>query len=205
MTGFDALSAEKLRAELASKIIGREIVVLHETTSTNDSILERTSPTTPEGLVVFAERQTVGRGQRSNLWQSAAGKGIWFSILLRPKIDIGESPRLAEWAARVVAETISQEFSVAATIKLPNDVYVTGKKIAGVLVEMRAQTNAPHIAIIGIGVNVNHSAEDFSEELRERAISLAIALGRKIDRHQFAIALLRNLDRTYAEIFASKL
>ena len=205
MRGFDALSAEKLRAELDSKIIGREIVVLDETTSTNDSILERTSPTTPEGLVVFAERQTVGRGQRSNLWESATGKGIWFSILLRPKIDIGESPRLAEWAARVVAETISQEFSVAATIKLPNDVYVTGKKIAGVLVEMRAQTNAPHIAIIGIGVNVNHSAEDFSEELRERAISLAIALGRKIDRHQFAIALLRNLDRTYAEIFASKL
>ena len=205
MTGFDALSAEKLRAERDSKIIGREIVVLQETTSTNDSILERTSPTTPEGLVVLAERQTVGRGQRSNLWESAAGKGIWFSILLRPKIDIGESPRLAEWGARVVAETISKEFSVAATIKLPNDVYVTGKKIAGVLVEMRAQTNAPHIAIIGIGVNVNHSAEDFSEELRARAISLAIVLGRKIDRHQFAIALLRNLDRTYAEIFASKL
>src|SRR5947209_10917784 len=109
------LSEGEIRDALIGCTIGREIFVLETTTSTNDSILERTSPTTPEGLVVFAERQTVGRGQRSNLWESAVGKGLWFSILLRPKIDIGESPRLAEWAARVVAETISQEFSVAAT------------------------------------------------------------------------------------------
>ena len=203
MTGFDALSAEKLRAERDSKIIGREIVVLHETTSTNDSILERALPTTPEGLVVFAERQTAGRGQRSNLWESVAGKGLWLSILLRPKIDIGQSPRLAEWAARTMAETISSEFGLPATVKLPNDVIVAGKKIAGVLIEMRAQTNAPHIAIVGVGVNVNHEPKDFSEELCARTISLAIALGRKVDRHQFAVALLRNLDRTYDETFGA--
>jgi BirA family biotin operon repressor/biotin-[acetyl-CoA-carboxylase] ligase len=67
---------------------------------------------------------------------------------------------------------------------------------------MRAQKNAPHIAIVGIGVNVNHRAEDFSEELRARAISLAMASDREIDRHQFAIALLRNLDRSYRDAFA---
>jgi BirA family biotin operon repressor/biotin-[acetyl-CoA-carboxylase] ligase len=205
MTTFDALSADKLRLELNSGILGREIVVLDETTSTNDSILERTAASTPEGLVVFAERQTAGRGQRNNSWESAAGKGLWFSILLRPKIDIGSSPRLAEWAARTVAETISNEFSLPATVKLPNDVYVAGKKIAGVLVEMRAQQNRPHIAIIGIGVNVNHQPEDFSEELRDRAISLAMALDRQIDRQQVAVALLKNLDQSYCEVFASKL
>jgi len=202
MTTFDALSADKLRADVDPAIVGREIVVVDETTSTNDSVLERTSPSTPEGLVVFAERQTAGRGQRSNFWESADRKGLWFSFLLRPKIDIGDSPRLAEWAARTVADTISKEFALAATVKLPNDVIVAGKKIAGALVEMRAQRNAPHIAIIGIGVNVNHQPEDFSEELRPRAISLAMALDREIDRHQFAVALLRNLDRTYGDAFA---
>jgi BirA family transcriptional regulator, biotin operon repressor / biotin---[acetyl-CoA-carboxylase] ligase len=201
MTTFDALSADKLRAELGAAIIGREIVVLENTTSTNDSILERTSAATSEGLVVFAERQTAGRGQRNNSWESAAGKGLWFSVLLRPKIDIGESPRLSEWAARTVAATISKRFALPATVKLPNDVYFAEKKIAGVLVEMRAQTNAPHIAIVGIGVNVNHQPQDFSEELRTRATSLAIALAHQIDRHQFAIALLRNLDRSYVEVF----
>ncbi|HEX4639437.1 MAG TPA: biotin--[acetyl-CoA-carboxylase] ligase [Chthoniobacterales bacterium] len=202
MTTFDALSADKLRAELGPATIGCEIVVLDDTTSTNDSVFERTSATTPEGLVVFAERQTAGRGQRNNTWESAAGKGLWFSFLLRPKIDIGESPRLAEWAARTVAETISSEFALPAAVKLPNDVYVAEKKIGGVLVEMRAQKNGPHIAIVGIGVNVNHQPQDFSEEPRTRATSLAIELAHQIDRHQFAIALLQNLDRTYAEAFA---
>jgi BirA family transcriptional regulator, biotin operon repressor / biotin---[acetyl-CoA-carboxylase] ligase len=202
MTSFEALTADKLRAELDSAIIGRDIVVLDETTSTNDSVLERTSPTTAEGLVVFAERQTAGRGQRNNSWESATGKGLWFSILLRPKIDIGASPQLAEWAARTVADTISKKFALQATVKLPNDVIVSGKKIAGILVEMRAQKNAPHIAIVGIGMNVNHRAEDFSEDLRARAISLAMALDRDVDRHQFAVALLRKLDRSYRGAFA---
>jgi BirA family biotin operon repressor/biotin-[acetyl-CoA-carboxylase] ligase len=202
MTTFDALSAEKLRVDLDSAIIGRDIVVVDETTSTNDSVLERASPTTPEGLVVFAERQTAGRGQRNNSWESATGKGLWFSILLRPKIDIGASPQLAEWAAQTVANTISKAFALKATVKLPNDVVVAGKKIAGVLVEMRAQKKAPHIAIVGIGVNVNHSAGDFSADLRARAISLAMAAGEEVDRHQFAVALLQNLDRTYGDAFA---
>src|SRR5262249_2879051 len=148
---------------------------------------------------VFAERQTAGRGQRSAFWESAAGNGLWFSILLRPRIKIGDSPRLAEWAARTIAETISEELDLPASVKLPNDVIVAGKKIAGVLVEMRAQPNSPHIAIVGIGVNVNHQPKDFSKELRPRAISLAMALTRDIDRRQPAVALLRNLDRTYAD------
>jgi BirA family biotin operon repressor/biotin-[acetyl-CoA-carboxylase] ligase len=201
MKAFDALSADKLCADVDPAIIGREIIVLQETTSTNDSVFERATATTPEGLIVFAERQTAGRGQRNNSWESVAGSGLWFSILLRPKIDIGDSPRLAEWVARTVAETISKEFELPATVKLPNDVVVAGKKVAGVLVEMRAQKNAPHIAIVGIGVNVNQQSEDFSEELRGRAISLAIALDRQVDRHQVATALLRNLDRTYSEAF----
>src|SRR5207237_1834338 len=122
------LSEGEIRDALIGCTIGREIFVLETTTSTNDSVLERTSPSTPEGLVVFAERQTAGRGQRSNSWESAAGKGLWFSILLRPKIDFGASPKLAGWAARTVAETISKAFALLATVKLHNDVMVAGQK-----------------------------------------------------------------------------
>jgi len=195
--------ADELRDVLGRCTIGREIVVLEETASTNDSVLQRATFDTPEGLVVFAERQTAGRGQRGNTWESAAHKGLWFSILLRPKIDIGESGRLTAWATKAIAQTIAKEFALSTTIKPPNDVYVAGKKIAGVLVEMRAQQNAPHFAIVGIGVNMNHRLEDLSKELRSRAASLAMVLARQVDRQQFAIALLRNLDRTYVETFAS--
>jgi len=195
--------ADELRDVLGRCTIGREIVVLEETASTNDSVLQRATFDTPEGLVVFAERQTAGRGQRGNTWESAAHKGLWFSILLRPKIDIGESGRLTAWATKAIAQTIAKEFALSTTIKPPNDVYVAGKKIAGVLVEMRAQQSAPHFAIVGIGVNMNHRLEDLSKELRSRAASLAMVLARQVDRQQFAIALLRNLDRTYVETFAS--
>jgi BirA family transcriptional regulator, biotin operon repressor / biotin---[acetyl-CoA-carboxylase] ligase len=199
----EGLVAEELQADLASGIIGREIILLEQTGSTNDAILQIANANSKEGLVVFAEHQTAGRGQRGNRWESAAGKGLWFSILLRPKIDLASSPQLTAWAAEAVSGAIQNEFSLTPTIKPPNDVHIDGRKVAGVLVEMRAQENAAHLAIAGIGVNVNQSREDFPKELRSRAISLAMAFGKQIDRQSFAVALLRKLDRTYREKFVS--
>jgi BirA family biotin operon repressor/biotin-[acetyl-CoA-carboxylase] ligase len=198
MSGLDA---RRLRGALSDCVIGRKIVVLEQTTSTNDAILQMTNADTPEGFVVFAEHQSAGRGRHGARWESAAGKGLWFSILLRPKIDIEQSARLTDWAARAIANTIKNEFALAAAIKPPNDVCIDGRKAAGVLVEMRAQKNAPHIAIVGIGLNVNHTAKEFPEAVRNRATSLAMILDRTQDRHLLAAALLRNLDRTYAQIF----
>jgi BirA family transcriptional regulator, biotin operon repressor / biotin---[acetyl-CoA-carboxylase] ligase len=199
----DGLVAEELQTDLASGVIGREIIVLEQTGSTSDAILQIANANSKEGLVVFAEHQTAGRGQRGNRWESAAGKGLWFSILLRPKIDLASSPQLTAWAAEAVSGAIQNEFSLTPTIKPPNDVQIDGRKIAGVLVEMRAQEKAAHLAIAGIGVNVNQSREDFPKELQSRAISLAMALGKQIDRQSFAVALLRKLDRTYREKFLS--
>src|SRR6266446_1253376 len=195
------LEAEALRPALSGCTIGREIVVLEETTSTNEALLQMATPNTREGLVLFAEHQTAGRGQRGNVWESAAGKGLWFSILLHPKIEIKDSARLTSWAADIVAATIRDSTFLNAIVQPPNDIYIDGRKVAGVLVEMRAQKNAPHIAILGIGLNVNQTPRDFSEELRKRAVSLATLRRRPLDRHLLAVALLRNLDRTYTEIF----
>lgn len=193
------LRAEKLRGGL---IIGSEIIVLEQTQSTNDVIAQMAAGDWPEGFCVFAEHQIAGRGQRGKEWESAAGKGLWFSILLRPKIDIRESARLTSWVAETIAQTLQDEFDLSTAVKPPNDIYVGDRKIAGVLVEMRAQPGAPHVAVVGIGLNVNHAPGDFSEELRERATSVAIVRRSGLDRNIIALALLRNLDRTYAELFA---
>ncbi len=193
--------ADEMQAALGNAIIGREIIVLDQTGSTNDAILQIATPDSEEGLVLFAEHQMAGRGQRGNRWESAAAKGLWFSILLRPGIEINRSPLLTSWAAETISGTIENEFSLKTTIKLPNDVQIDGRKVAGVLVEMRAHKKAPHSAIVGMGINVNQALEDFPKELQSRAISLAIALGRQVDRQNFAIALLRNLDRSYRERF----
>jgi BirA family biotin operon repressor/biotin-[acetyl-CoA-carboxylase] ligase len=198
---LDRLVADEMRAALGSAVIGREIIVLDQTGSTNDAILQIATPDSKEGLVLFAEHQTAGRGQRGNRWESAAGKGLWFSILLRPRIEINRSSLLTAWAAETISGAIENEFSLKTTIKLPNDVQIDGRKVAGVLVEMRAQEKAPYSAIVGIGINMNQALEDFPKELQSRANSLAIALGRQVDRQNFAIALLRDLDRSYRERF----
>ena len=198
---LDRFVADEMRAALGSAVIGREIIVLDQTGSTNDAILQIATPNSSEGLVLFAEHQTAGRGQRGNRWESAAAKGLWFSILLRPGIELNRSQLLTAWAAETISGVIENEFSIKTTIKLPNDVQIDGRKVAGVLVEMRAREKALHSAIVGIGINVNQALEDFSKELRARAISLAIALNRQVDRQNFAIALLRSLDPTYRERF----
>jgi BirA family biotin operon repressor/biotin-[acetyl-CoA-carboxylase] ligase len=199
---LDRLVGEELRADLGSAVIGREIIVLEQTGSTNDAILQFAGDSN-EGLVLFAEHQTTGRGQHGNRWESAAGKGLWFSILLRPRIDLASSPQLTAWAAEAISGAIANEFPLTPKIKPPNDVQIAECKVAGVLVEMRAQKNARHLAIAGIGVNVNQSREDFPKELQSSAISLAIALGERVDRKKFAIALLRKLDQTYRARFGN--
>src|SRR5206468_9702654 len=206
----DQLIADQLKSELPDVVIGREIIVLQQTSSTSDAILQVISQeaavsspaSVTEGLVVFAEHQTAGRGQRGNRWESAAGKGLWFSILLRPEIQLSDSGRLTIWAIEAIAEAIRIEFGLEPAIKLPNDVQLNGHKVAGVLVEMRAQDKAPHLAVVGIGINVNQCRDDFPAGLQDKAISLAMALGRQVDRQNFAVALLRNLDLTYREKFS---
>ena len=219
---LDRLIADQLQAALPCAIIGREIIVLEQTGSTNDAILqvastqgaavssfpavasakEGPSSLLDNGLVLFAEHQTAGRGQRGNRWESTAGKGLWFSILLRPEIQLSDSARLTIWAIEAISDVIRTEFDLKPAIKLPNDVLLYGHKVAGVLVEMRAQDKAPHLGVVGIGINVNQCRDDFPVELQERAISLAMALGRQVDRQNFAVALLRNLDVTYRKKFS---
>ena len=207
----DQLIADQLKSELPDVLIGREIIVLQQTSSTNDAILEvistraaaLSSPASvKEGLVVFAEHQTAGRGQRGNRWESAAGKGLWFSILLRPEIRLSDSGRLTIWAIEAIVDVIRKEWNLEPTTKLPNDVQLFGRKVGGVLVEMRAQDKAAHIAVVGIGVNMNQERADFPVKLQDEAISIAMAVGRQVDRQKFARALLRNLDLTYREKFS---
>jgi BirA family biotin operon repressor/biotin-[acetyl-CoA-carboxylase] ligase len=196
MSPPDRLIAADLRASLGGGVIGRRVIVLESTGSTNDFLRQMLAPELPEGLVVFAEEQTAGRGQRGNRWVSAPHRGLWFSILLRPVLPLAQSPRLTNWAASAIAATIRNQTPLVPTIKLPNDVYVDRRKVAGVLVETKAGAGPQFDAIVGMGVNLNQAEEDFPVELRGRATSLALALGQKIGRSAFAVALLRELERT---------
>jgi BirA family transcriptional regulator, biotin operon repressor / biotin---[acetyl-CoA-carboxylase] ligase len=191
----DRLIAAELRAGLKGCRIGSEIVVVEETPSTNDLAWKAVERGTPEGFVIFAERQTAGRGQYGRRWESAPYQGLWLSILLRPALTLRESPQLTSLLADIVAASITQETGCEATIKPPNDIYIAGRKVAGILVEGRTENSGGYVAVAGVGINVNQTAEDFPEELRATAGSLAMVTRRRIDRAQLAIALLRTLEK----------
>jgi BirA family biotin operon repressor/biotin-[acetyl-CoA-carboxylase] ligase len=199
MSPVDLLDADSLRAALTGELIGADIVVLEETTSTND-VVAQMAATSAEGLVVIAEKQTSGRGQYGRRWESAAGKGLWLSLLLRPQIAVAESHRITDFLAASIVEAIKESVGLQAIIKLPNDVYIGSRKVAGVLVEMRVESTGAYCAVAGMGLNVNHTALDFPPELRETAGSIAMAANHPIDRFRLAIALLRKLNERYAAL-----
>ena len=193
----DRLVADELRATLVEGRIGNQLVVVEEASSTNDLVWEAEATGAPEGFVVFAERQTAGRGRYGRRWESAPYQGLWFSVLLRPPLTLNESPRLTSLLAGVAAAAITEKSGCAVSIKMPNDIYVAGRKIAGVLVEGRTASDGSYVAVAGLGVNVNQMIEDFPEELRATAGSLRMATGRQIQRGHLAIALLRKLETDY--------
>jgi len=173
---------------------GVPLRVLEETTSSNDELLMLGERGAPEGSLIFAERQTAGRGQFRRPWSSAPGLGLWFSLLLRMEISDDTIPSLSAFAAVALAETLGSLGIAGARIKAPNDLLVGGKKVAGILVETRPGRDS--FAVVGIGLNVNHGPGDFPEELRDRATSLAMVAGTKFDRNAITSRLLAELGKT---------
>ena len=199
----DVLLADDLLARLGkTKVIGRDIRVFEQTTSTNDVIERLARDGVREGVVVFAESQTKGRGRLGRKWISPERKGLWFSVLLRPDLRPQEATQLTVASATALRRAIQSETGLQPEIKWPNDILIGGKKVAGILTEMSAELDRVRHAILGIGVDVNLAAGEFPPEWRKLATSLKIELGRALSRAELATAILRELDRDYARIGA---
>jgi BirA family biotin operon repressor/biotin-[acetyl-CoA-carboxylase] ligase len=190
----DRLVADDLFARLGDCSLIREILVLEETESTNDFAMQRGLQGAEGGLAVFAERQTAGRGRFGRRWESASHKGLWFSLLLRPSLPLPQWSRLTTWAAVALASAIEEMIRARAEIKWPNDIYLEGKKAAGILAEVGVDPGGAAFAVLGIGVNVNHEPSDFPAELSGKAGSLREFAGDWVDRSAFAVTLLRALN-----------
>ena len=197
----DALLADDLLARLGeTKVVGRNIRVFEETTSTNDVIEKLARDGVKEGVVVFAESQTKGRGRLGRKWLSPTRKGLWFSILLRPELRPQETTQLTVASAIALRRAIKTVSGLTAEIKWPNDLLIGGKKVVGILTEMSAEVDRVRHIILGIGVDVNQEADEFPAELRKLATSLKIEAGEEISRAELATEILRELDSDYARI-----
>lgn len=196
----DRLIADDLTARLDGCALVREIAVFEETGSTNELVLQRGRTGAAAGLVIFAEKQTAGRGRFGRRWESASHRGLWFSVLLRPGFPLARWARLTTWAAVAVAAAVESLTGRRAAIKWPNDVFIDGKKVAGILIESGNDASGQPFAVVGIGVNVNHEATDFPPELTERATSLHLATGRRCDRPELATQILIELAARFDQV-----
>ena len=194
----DRLIADDLLARVGECALAREILVFEETGSTNDVAARFGREGHPGGLVVFAERQTSGRGRFGRNWDSASHAGLWFSILLRPPLPPAEWVRLTTWAGVGVAAAVERFIQRTVQVKWPNDVLVSGRKVAGVLTECSTDQAGRFFGVVGIGLNVNQ--EEFPPEIADRAASLRQVTGRELDRPVLASAVLRELDARLASV-----
>jgi BirA family biotin operon repressor/biotin-[acetyl-CoA-carboxylase] ligase len=198
----DRLIADDILSHLPECQWIRKVLVFERTSSTNDVVTSLARDGAAAGIAVFAEEQTAGRGRLGRRWQSDPSLGLWFSLLLRPEIPLAEWPRLTLWIAyaitrgiaRFSAESFPQNPAPPVKLKWPNDLYLSGRKLAGILVE--TSLGERPFATAGIGLNVNHL--EFPPPLDATATSLRIETGAPVDRNALAAALLASIDESYS-------
>ena len=194
----DLLLPSEIQFGLETKVIGKNISYHIKTDSTNRVAKELANKGVVDGTVVIAEEQSGGKGRLNRYFFSPKSKGIWTSIILRPKFLPHEAPKCTLMAAVAVANTMIQ-FDLQPAIKWPNDLLYDGRKIVGILTEISAEMSRINYIILGIGINVNINREEFPLELQEIAASLSEMKGEKISRIDFFRVLLEEFDKLYIE------
>jgi BirA family biotin operon repressor/biotin-[acetyl-CoA-carboxylase] ligase len=191
------LNPNKLQEGARTKLLGRSIFFSREVTSTNEWAKKLARQGALEGTVVIAEKQTHGHGRLCRRWFSPPG-GLWFSLILRPKLCSAEALKLTFVAGLAVAETLDQLYGLRAETKWPNDVLVDGRKICGILGEVTTKGKEVNVVVLGIGINANFKAERvLPKSIRGGATSLETELKRKIRLEELFNRLLEKLEATY--------
>lgn len=194
----DLVSQIEISAHMNTCWAGRNLVYLKEADSTNLAVKTLAEKDAPAGTLVVADAQTAGRGRRGRSWISPPGEAIYMSLLLRPDCNPDKASSLTLVMALAVVEALEEIAPSSCGIKWPNDVVMNGKKVCGILTEMSAELDAIHYVIIGTGINANQSL--FEEELADKATSLLIETGHKVNRAQFIARVMHFFEKEY-EVF----
>ncbi len=187
----DELDPDKIKANLKTKRIGRKILVYNRTSSTQAIAAEYAKSKGNDGLAIFAEEQTAGRGRADNEWYSSRSDSILCSIVLSDSKLNAELLSLT--CAVAVAEAIGSSAKGQAKIKWPNDIILNGKKVAGILLELKTD-NTGNTCIIGIGINCHQKKDSFPDELQSIATSIDIESHSTSDRISLAKRLLTSME-----------
>lgn len=194
------LTTETISSALTAKRIGSAVYCYEEIGSTNNEAKRLATEGCPDGTLVIAEQQHGGRGRLSRSFLSPKGKGLWFTLVLRPNIAPTEASKCTLLAALAVAKAIRKTTGIDCGIKWPNDILVNGKKLVGILTEMSADVDGINYIVCGIGINVNIRREEFPDELRDIATSVEAELGQPFDRMMLLDAVCNEAERAYEQM-----
>ena len=193
----DILSYSEIKDSLKTERVGRNIEYFKTIDSTNKYAKENAGELA-DGTVIIAEEQTEGRGRLGRDWQSTKYKGIYFSIVLKPDLHPSRVSKITLIGASAVYLAL-KELGIESLIKWPNDIILDEKKICGILTEMSCELNQVNYLVIGIGLNVNQTKEDFSSDLSNKAGSIRMAEGKVYERKLILASILNNFEKLYRE------
>jgi BirA family biotin operon repressor/biotin-[acetyl-CoA-carboxylase] ligase len=191
----DILTYGEIEEYLITDFIGRNIYYFDSVSSTNIKAKE-IAPKEQEGTIIIAEEQTKGKGRLGRNWTSPKGKGIWMSIILKPKVDPTKVAKITLIGAAAVNQGL-KDIGINSYIKWPNDIVINGKKVCGILTEMSCELNMINYCIMGMGINVNLDKDDFDEELSKKATSLKTITGNTVDRKKLLAYILNHFEELY--------
>jgi BirA family biotin operon repressor/biotin-[acetyl-CoA-carboxylase] ligase len=191
----DVLTPDLLKKRLKGNLFGKRVFHFFKTDSTNRVAMELGYAGEPEGTVVVAEAQTAGRGRSGRSWYSDRGTGLYFTVLLRPRLSPAQAPLLTMLAGVSTHMAIAAQTGLVPELKWPNDLLLNGKKFGGILTEMHAEPNQMRFVIVGIGINVNQ--EKFPVELSMIATSIRRESGQTSYRLELLTRLLGQFESDY--------
>ncbi len=197
---FPGFPRSLLEKNLAGKLIGHKLYYFPEIGSTNDEAFRLGQEGAPEGTVVIADSQIKGRGRMQRIWHSPAGSNIYTSLILRPHLKAAVAPQISLVAGVAVAETLTQYCPDKIELKWPNDVLVNGKKICGILAQMKTAAEEVDFVVVGIGINVNIGKNQFPADISDIATSLSLETGKEISRQDLIINLYENFAKWYKKL-----
>ena len=186
--------------QIHTKWAGKTVHFARETDSTNLWIKRLAKEGAPEGTLALAEFQSAGRGRLGRSWEVPEGTSVMMSILLRPKFEPQYAPTLTLVMGMAVAKAV-KKLGFDVSIKWPNDVVVSHKKICGILTEMGVRDGKIDYAVIGVGINVN--IREFPEEMADKATSLYLESGKEFDRSQITVLVMEAFDKYYEKFAAT--
>ncbi|NDI34387.1 biotin--[acetyl-CoA-carboxylase] ligase [Chengkuizengella sediminis] len=193
----EPLDLSRIISGLDTRFMGLNVKYVQEVGSTQTLAAEMVKKGANEGTVIIAEQQTEGRGRLGRKWFSPPGTGLWMSMILKPHIPLQFIHQLTLLISVAVCRVIKKLLDVEVGIKWPNDLYINGKKMCGILLESSAEDERVKHVIAGIGISVNLQQEDIPEELKDKMTSLCIETGIECNREELLISLFNEMEELY--------